>query len=82
MIDERKAGSEEGPQICPLCGASDPMTTLLTSVVWYFACRRCEHRWRTDVKSKHNDDGDQACVMDARVLDVDRVFFQSISGSM
>ena len=62
----------EGPRVCPRCGASDPTTTLLTSMVWYFACRRCEHRWRTDVKSKYGNDGDQEYVTDdARVFDVE-----------
>ena len=36
-------------QPCPLCGATDAVLTLLTSMTRYFACRRCQHRWRIGI---------------------------------
>ena len=67
MMHERESVSEQGPRSCPRCSASEPRATLLTSMVRYFACRRCGHRWRTSVKSKGSDDGVQGCVMNGSI---------------
>ena len=67
MMDEREGGSEKDRLCCPRCSASDPRATLLTSMARYFACRRCEHRWQTAVKSKRSDDAEQERVMDESI---------------
>lgn len=35
-----------GARACPHCGSVDPILSLLTSMVTYFACRQCGHRWQ------------------------------------
>lgn len=34
---------------CPQCGASAAVQTLLTTMTRYFACRRCNGRWKVSL---------------------------------
>jgi hypothetical protein len=53
MHSDDVTGSEAAVQgireSCPLCGATDAVLTLLTSMTRYFACRRCQYRWRISI---------------------------------
>jgi len=36
-------------EICPRCGAAEPVQSLLTSMARYFVCGRCAKRWQVAI---------------------------------